>query len=222
MNKINKRNAVPFIFLVISFLALVASLFFYLGYHYFYGYQKEMTNIKSLEHDFPRLEKKLKAAIRCYPWPAFQTELGRLYLLRAMAEIEFGRVEKSGEFLDKARAALGKSISENPLDYAPFWELSKIYFLYDYPLPIYASTGRNICREAVRRYPANEFLNLNVLFVFFEQWDLLEPAEKDWVKSRLLELKAANSGFLDQLKKKWQQNHGETTTITGRLKEIGL
>ncbi|MBC7362889.1 MAG: hypothetical protein H5U06_11535 [Candidatus Aminicenantes bacterium] len=208
--------------LIICFLAMVASASFYLGYWYYYQYQAERQSIRSLERDFSRLEKKLKQAVKFYPLPLFYLELGRLRLERAMAEIEFGLPEKSEPYLDQAREAIEKAVSGNPLDYSSFWELSKVYFLYNYPLLTYAEKGRMLCREAVKRHPHNEFLNLNVLIIFFEQWPLLEPEEKDWVRSQIAFLQAADFGFVAKLKRKWQQNYRETASIERRLKEIGF
>jgi tetratricopeptide (TPR) repeat protein len=217
-----KRNFKLFISLVMIFIALLASISFYIGYFFYYRYQNDLKNIRNLEKDFPRLEKQLSLAIKFYPLPSFQVELGRLYLLRAMAEIEYGQADKSNPYLDRAEAILKEAISANPLDYDSFWELSKVYFLYNYPLLTYATKGRNICRQAVKRYPANEFLNLNVLFVFFEQWELLEAGEKDWMKSRIVNLQASDSQFLEKLKRKWYENYREAATLESRLKELGL
>lgn len=208
--------------LIFCFSAVVASVFFYLGFLNFSQYQGERQKIRSLERDFPRLERKLEMAIKFYPLPLFYEELGKLRVERAMAEIEFGSPEKSEPYLDQAREALEKAVSGNPINYSSFWELSKVYFLYNYPLLTYAEKGRNLCREAIKRHPYNEFLNLNVLIIFFEQWPLLNQEEKDWLKAQLVFVQAVDSGFLTQLKRRWQQNYRETSSLEKKLKELGF
>ncbi|MDI6698452.1 MAG: hypothetical protein QME85_05885 [Candidatus Saccharicenans sp.] len=207
--------------LALSLLALAASIGFYFGYRNYYRYQEDRGKIRSLERDFPALEVRLKTAVRYYRLPVFYAELGRLRLQRAMAEIEFGQAEQSEPFLDEAREALRRAAAGNPVDYSFFWELSKVYFLYNYPLLTYAENGRLLCREALRRHPYNEFLFLNIALVFFEQWPLLEPSEKEWLQQNLDRITAADPGFLDKLKRRWRQSYKETGSLESRLAELG-
>lgn len=202
-------------------LALAASVLFYSGYQNYFLYRGDRKNIKSLESNFPGLEYRLEKAVRYYPLPAFYAELGRLRLQRAMAEIEFGQAERGEPFLDGAREALQRAIAGNPVDHSFFWELSKVYFLYNYPLLTYAEKGRLLCREALNRHPYNEFLFLNIALVFMEQWPLLEEMEKDWLRQNLGRIMAADPGFLDKLKRRWQQNYKETQSLESRLAELG-
>jgi hypothetical protein len=208
--------------LALCLAALTGAISFYLGYRNYYQYQMARQEIKSLEKDFLGLERRLQQAVIFYPLPLFYDQLGQLRLERALAEIEFGLPEKSEGYLDGAREALMTAITSNPVDYSAFWELGKVYFLYNYPLPTYAQKGRDFCREAIRRYPYNGFLNLNVLFVFFNQWPLLEENERDWLREKIQTLSVSNPGFLDKLKNKWRQNYKETTELEIRLKELGL
>jgi len=203
-----------------SFLALFASVAFYSGYRNYFRYQEDRKKIRSLESNFPVLEDRLGKAVKHYPLPIFQAELGRLHLQRAMAEIEFGQVERSEPFLDAARQDLQRAAAGNPVDYSFFWELSKVYFLYNYPLLTYAGKGRLLCREALRRHPYNEFLFLNVTLVFLEQWPLLEPGEKDWLRQNIKRIAAVDPGFLDKLKKRWQQNYKQTGSLESKLAEL--
>ncbi|MGQ9800358.1 MAG: hypothetical protein ACUVRL_01620 [Candidatus Saccharicenans sp.] len=217
-----RRNLVISLGIICGGLALIASVFFYSGYFHFFRYQEARKSLRSLESDFPDLEARIKTAIKFYPLPAWYAELGRLRLQRAMVEIEFGQPEQAEPYLDGAREALQRAIAGNPLDYSFFWELSKVYFLYNYPLLTYSDRGRLFCREAVRRHPYNEFLFLNVLLVFFEQWPLLEIGEKDWLQTNLRRVMAGDPGFLDKLKRRWRQNYKETRDLESRLAELGL
>lgn len=207
--------------LVGSLLALVASVLFYSGYRNYFLYQEERKNIRSLESSFAGLEVRLERAVRFYPLPAFYAELGRLRLQRAMAEIEFGQAERGEPFLDAAREALQRAVAGNPVDHSFLWELSKVYFLYNYPLLTYAEKGRLLCREALSRHPYNEFLFLNIALVFMEQWPLLDGMEKDWLRQNLSRITAADPGFLDKLKRRWHQNYKETQSLESRLAELG-
>ncbi|MCX8159469.1 MAG: hypothetical protein N3G18_00870, partial [Candidatus Saccharicenans sp.] len=211
------KRMIIFLALASSLLALAASITFYSGYWNYFRYQEDRQNIRSLESDFSRLEVRLVTALRYYPLPTFQAELGRLRLQRAMAEIEFGQVERSELFLDRASEALQRAVAGNPADHTFLWELSKVYFLYNYPLLTYAEKGRLLCREALDRHPYNEFLFLNIALVFLEQWPLLEEAEKDWLRQNLSRIMAADPGFLDKLKRRWQQNYKETQSLESRL-----
>lgn len=202
-------------------LTLVASIFFYSGYRNYFLYQADRKNIRSLESNFPGLEVRLEKAVRYYPLPAFYAELGRLRLQRAMAEIEFGQADRGEPFLDGARDTLQRAVAGNPVDHSFLWELSKVYFLYNYPLLTYAEKGRLLCREALSRHPYNEFLFLNIALVFMEQWPLLEGMEKEWLKQNISRITAADPGFLDKLKRRWQQNYKETQSLESRLAELG-
>lgn len=220
---IERRQKIAiFLGIAITLLSLLASASFYLGFFHYYKYREERQNLTSLERDFPKLEARLNLAVRFYPLSLFSTELGRLRMLRGLAEVEFGLPEKSEKYLDGAREALRRSMSDNPVDYSCFWELSKVYFLYNYPLLTYADKGRLLCRQAVERHPYNEFLNLNVCLVFFEQWLLLEKEEKDWLRENLQRLGGRNPGFLDRLKNKWQQNYGQLNGLEPKLRELGF
>lgn len=208
--------------LLTGLLAVLASIWFYLGFWNYFRYQEEKQNIRSLESDFKTLEARLKQAVGFYPMPLFYSELGWLRLQRAMAEIEFGVPERSSQFLDSSEEALKKAIWGNPVDYSLFWELSKAYFLYNYPQLTYAEKGRLLCQEAVRRHPYNEFLMTNVVMVFFEQWPLLESSDKEWLKENLQRLMAVNPGYMDKLKNKWRQNYKETGSLELKLAELGF
>jgi hypothetical protein len=211
------------IFLLIVCLAgLAVSVCSYLGHYHFSLYQSEKMKMRSLERDFEKLQGKLQRAVSWYPSPEFYLELGRLRLLRAMAEIEFGQPEKSESYLGQASEALKRAIFLRPVDYAAFWELSKVYFLMNYPLPVYADKGRELCWEAINRAPHDEFLLSRTLVVFFEQWLLLSEQEKMKIQQVIKGQEAANPGFLDRFKRKWPGGQAEKEELASRLKELGF
>jgi len=99
------------IFLLIVCLAgLAVSVCSYLGHYHFSLYQSEKMKMRSLERDFGKLQGRLQRAVSWYSSPEFYLELGRLRLLRAMAEIEFGQPEKSEAYLGQASEALKRAI----------------------------------------------------------------------------------------------------------------
>jgi hypothetical protein len=211
------------IFLLIICLAgLAVSVCSYLGHYHFSLYQSEKKTMRSLERDFEKLQLKLQQAVRYYPSPELYLELGRLRLLRAMAEIEFGQPEKSESYLGQALEALKQAVYLRPVDYAAFWELSKVYFLLNYPLLVYADKGRELCWEAINRAPHDEFLLSNTLVVFIEQWLLLSEQEKMKIQQVIKGQEAANPGFLDRFKRKWPGGQAEKEELASRLKELGF
>ncbi len=208
--------------IIVCLAGLTVSVCSYLGYYYYNLYQSERRTMRSLERDFEQLQARLQKAVNWYPSPEFYLELGRLRLLRAMAEIEFGQPEESDLYLSQAAEVLKRAVYLRPVDYAAFWELSKVYFLMNYPVPVYADRGRQLGWEAIKRAPHDEFLISNALVVFFEQWLLLSEEEKTSVKQKIKDMEMANPGFLERFKKKWRTGHGDETELALYLRELGF
>ena len=208
--------------IIVCLAGLTVSVSSYLGYYCYNLYQSERRTMRSLERDFEQLQAPLQKAVNWYPSPEFYLELGRLRLLRAMAEIEFGQPEESDLYLSQAAEVLKRAIYLRPVDYAAFWELSKVYFLMNYPVPVYADRGRQLGWEAIKRAPHDEFLISNALVVFFEQWLLLSEEEKTSVKQKIKDMEMANPGFLERFKKKWRTGHGDETELALYLRELGF
>ncbi|MDD8020660.1 MAG: hypothetical protein PHU81_05695 [Acidobacteriota bacterium] len=211
-----------FFLLILCLAGIAASTCFYLGYYHYNLYQSEKQTMRSLERDFEQLQIKLQKAVKWYSSPDFYLELGRLRLFRAMAEIEFGQPEKNEFYLGQALEVLKQAVCLRPVDHAPFWELSKVYFLTNFPLPVYADRGRELCWEAIKRAPLDEFLATNVLVVFFEQWLLLSAEEKAKIKEKIKELEEANPGFLERFKRKWATAYGGGKELAVHLQELGF
>jgi len=167
-------------------LVLVAGLFVlatraYLGYRYFYKYVSGREVATNLEGSFGVLEPQLKRAVSFSRNPLFFQEAGRFYLEMALAENKFGTPEKRDEYLDRAGESLEGLIRRNPLDAFGYYELGKVYMLYNYPLLTYAAKGRAYLRKALEMRPVDEDLNVNVTYAYLAQWDRLSAAEKDFV-----------------------------------------
>lgn len=188
----------------------------YLGYHYFYKYKNVRARAKSIEGSFLGLEENLKKSVWFSKNPVFYKEMARLYLEMALAENDFGTAEKRDFYLDQALESLAHLIKRNPIDAVAYYEMGKVYLLYNFPLLTYIEKGKLYFLKALEFDPANEFLNLNILYIFLAQWDFLNDEEKSFVYLRLGTILKNNESFIPRLQKRWKENFGNVE----KLKEI--
>ena len=191
------------IFFVLLFLIAAAD---FLSWHSFSRYQAWRKVSRSIESGFPRLENALQRAVWFTKNPAYFKELTRLYLEMAMAENEFGTPAARDAFLDRAEASARHWIQQNPVDAWAYYELGKVYLLYNFPLLIYAEKGRLYLRKAVELKPADEFLNQNVLYIFMTQWERLEESEREFVAAQWRSMTESFPNFERELREHWQKN----------------
>ncbi len=194
----------------------VAALLVFLRAHSFSAYEEARAKAKSIENSFAEMEGDLRAAARFPGRPAAWGELGRIYLERALAENQFGSADKREEFLDRAREALKEQIRRNPLDATSFYRLGIVYTLYNFPLLTYAERGWAYFIRALELSPSDEFLNVNGLYVFLAQWDVLSQKERDFAWKRLREIADINGFFITKIGNLWSKNFGNLD----RLREI--
>lgn len=201
------------------FVALILALAIkeYLGFHFYYQYKKEREAARSIQQAFPQLESCLRKAARFSHQPLFYQELGRLYLEMAMAENEFGSAARRDEFLLKAEESLKEQIKQNPVDARAFYNLGKIYLLYNFPLLTYAEQGRRCLRRALELKPADEFLNLNIIYLYLAQWELLTDEDKQFLNHQLKYIEARCSDFKERLRRRWRENKLEDSLLEERL-----
>jgi hypothetical protein len=197
------KPAAKIIAFVIAAALFVVAARAYLGYHYFYRYTALRAKAANLEGSFGALEPALKRAVRFSGNPLFYQELGRLYLEMAIAENKFGTPEKRDDYLERARESLEAFIRRNPLDAFGYYEVGKVYMLYNYPLLTYAARGRDYMRKALEMRPVDEDLNVNVSYVFLVQCDRLSEVEKAFIEVRLLRNLAASENFFPRLLALW-------------------
>jgi hypothetical protein len=202
-------------------LALVAGLFVlaakaYLGYRNFYSYAAGREEATNLEGSFGALEPKLQRAVSFSHNPLFYQEMGRLYLEMALAENKFGTPEKRDEYLDRAWESLEGLIRRNPLEAFGYFELGKVYMLYNYPLLTYAAKGRVYLRTALEMRPVDEDLNVNVTYVYLAQWDRLSDAEKDFVYAAVARNLETDTNFFPRVLALWTSEFKDSA----RLKAI--
>lgn len=189
-------------------LAAAAGLFVlaakaYLGYHFFYRYAAAREVATNLQGSFSLLEPKLERAVSFTGNPLFYQELGRLYLEMALAENKFGTPEKRDAYLDRARESLEGLIRRNPLDAFGYYEMGKVYMLYNYPLLTYAAKGRAYFRRALEMRPVHEDLNVDVLYACLAQWARLSEPERDFVTERVARNVAASESFFPWIISRW-------------------
>jgi hypothetical protein len=87
------------------------------------------------------------------------------------------------------------------------------YLLYNYPLMTYADKAKLYFRKALELNPADEFLNLNILYYYLTAWDGLDDAEKEYAGGRVKKIRAADPGFMPQLEQRWKQQFGSMEAL---------
>lgn len=198
----------------------VVLLFFatkeYLGYHYFYKYYDIRGQARSIESSFPELEGNLKKAVRFYSNPVFYKELARLYLERAVGEAQFGTAEERDFYVDQMRESLIQLIKRNPIDAYAYYEMGKVYLLYNFPLLTYIEKAKLYFQMALELNPVDEFLNIYILYIYLTQWDFLNDEEKSFVYAQAGKIWRSNESFIPRLRNFWRKNGGDVK----RLKEI--
>jgi hypothetical protein len=121
----------------------------------------------------------------------------------ALAENKFGTPEKRDEYLERARASLEAFIRRNPLDAFGYYEMGKVYMLYNYPLLTYAARGREYMRRALAMRTVDEDLNVNITYVYLVQWDRLSVVEKRFIERRMVRNLSASENFFPRILALW-------------------
>jgi tetratricopeptide (TPR) repeat protein len=188
----------------------------YLGARHYEAYLEARKNVRSIQSGLPELEGHLRRAVRIAPRRAYLEALGSLYLDAALAENQSGSEEKRDAFLDKARDVLLREIAKYPVAAYGYYNLGRVYMLYNYPLLTYATKGREYYRKALSLEPADEFMNVTVLTLMLGHWGRLGAEEKADVWRRLGDTLDHNEGFLRNVRGLWMQSYGNLA----RLREI--
>ena len=217
-NKDNKRFLwiLPVVFF--SFIAVRYTI----GYRAYGAYQATRTEAKSIEGSFPALEKHLRAAVRLTRDPILTKELGRLYLERAFSENVFGTAEKRDYFCGRALESYSAALGRNPADAELYFELGKVFILYNFPLMIYRDKGLSLFKRAFELAPADAFLNLYIGYFFLTQWESLQEKDKQYALDRIRRMRDADKGFSARLRRLWKENFGGTKDLEALLKASGL
>jgi len=185
----------------------------YLGYRYFYKYVSGREVATNLEGSFGALDPKLRRAVSFSHNPLFYQEMGRLYLEMALAENKFGTPEKRDEYLDRARESLEGLIRRNPLDAFGYYELGKVYTLYNYPLLTYAAKGRTYLSRALEMRPVDKDLNVNVIYAYLAQWDRLNAVERDFVYAAMARNLETDENFFPRVLALWTSDFKDSAKL---------
>jgi hypothetical protein len=180
----------------------------YIGARYYEDYYAARENVRSIQSGLPELEGLLRGAVRFAPRRAYIEALGSLYLDAALAENQYGSPEKRDALLDKARDVLLTEVGKYPAAAYGYYNLGRVYMLYNHPLLTYAATGRDYFRKALALQPADEFMNVNAIALFLGQWALLDGGEKEDAWRRLAGAIEHNEGFLRRIRELWKQTYG--------------
>lgn len=188
----------------------------FMGFMQYGEYRRIRREARSIESGFPELEDRLMRAVGVSNNPRFHRELGRLYTEMAQAMNTTGREEEREIYLDQAAGSLGDSLKGNPLDAFVHYEMGMAYLLSNYPLLTYADRAKQYLREALVLKPADEFLNVNILVVYFTLWDGLSAEEQAYALDRLEKMTDVDAEFRKKIEDQWIKNFG----TADRLNEI--
>ena len=199
-----------------AFLLLVFATREFLGYFYYYQYRALRKTASSIEGSFPGLEKKLKRAKAFSKNPLFYKALGRIHLERALGENEFGTPEQRDAHLDFAQDYLEELIRRNPIDPFAYYEMGKVFMLYNYPLCTYLNKATVFFKKALKLKPADEFLNSNISFIYLTKWDMLSSGDRDFILKTIGLFWEKSDSFIIRLRDRWDKNREDPD----RLKDI--
>ncbi|MBE3145235.1 MAG: O-antigen ligase family protein [Planctomycetes bacterium] len=199
---------------------LVAAFHDFRGFQYLGQYRRARSEARSVESAFPTLEALLEKAVNASPRSEFRIELARLYTEMARVANDAARDEEREAFCDRAASAYERAIAANPVHAFTFYETGLVYLLSNYPLMTYADRARTYFRKAIELKPADDFLNLNVIFLYFNWWQTLEDAEKAYAAGLYRQAVARDPGLSAKLEARWKQSFQTTDRLAAILAEI--
>ncbi len=202
-------------------LGLFAAAFHdFRGFQYLGQYSRARSEARSVESAFPALEALLEKAVNASPLSEFRIELARLYTEMARVANDSGREEEREVFCDRAASAYERAIAANPVHAFTYYETGLVYLLSNYPLMTYADRAKTYFRKAIELKPADDFLNLNVIFLYFNWWQTLEDTEKSYAAGLCRQAVARDPGFGAKLEARWKQSFKTADRLAAILAEM--
>jgi O-antigen ligase len=192
----------------------------YIGFQELALYRKARAEARSVESGYPVLETLLADAVAVSPRAVFRVETARLDMEMARVANEAGREEERDRFCDLAVAAYGRAIAANPIDAGVLYECGTAYLLYNFPLMTYQDRAKAYFRQALRFKPADETMNLNVLFLYFAWWPTLEDADREYAAATYRAMAGRDPGFPAKLEARWTQSYGAPDGLRAVLAEL--
>jgi len=190
------------------------------GFRHLAAYRTARSEARSVESAFPALEARLEKAAASSPRAIFDIELARLTMEMARVANDAGREEDRDSLCDKAVARYGRAVAANPIDAAIHYETAMAYLLYNYPLMTFQDRAKVYFHQALVLKPADETINLNVLYLYFSWWPTLESAEKDYAAGVYRAVLVRDAAFPVKLQARWTRSYGSTERLDAVLAEL--
>ena len=192
----------------------------YAGFRHLAAYRTARSEARSVESAFPALEARLEKAAASSPRAVFDVELARLTMEMARVANDAGRDEDRDALCDKAVARYGRAIAANPIDAAVHYETAMVYLLYNFPLMTFQDRAKVYFHQALVLKPADETINLNVLYLYFSWWPTLEIAEKAYAAGLYRAMLVRDAAFPVKLQARWTRSYGSTERLDAVLAEL--
>jgi tetratricopeptide (TPR) repeat protein len=205
---------------LLAFVLFVPAFHDFRGFHYLGEYRRARSEARSVESAFPTLEALLEKAVNASPRSEFRIELARLYQEMARVANDSGRDEDREVFCDRAVSAYERAIAANPAHAFTFYETGLVYLLSNYPLMTYSDRAKTYFRKALELKPADDFINLNVIFLHFNWWTTLEDAERTYAAGLFKKMTARDPGFAAKLEARWMQSFQTTDRLSAILADF--
>jgi hypothetical protein len=205
---------------LLAFVLFVPAFHDFRGFHYLGQYRRARSEARSIESAFPTLEALLEKAVNASPRSEFRIELARLYTEMARVANDASRDEDREVFCNRAVSAYERAIAANPAHAFTYFETGLVYLLSNYPLMTYADRAKVYFRKALELKLADDFLNLNVIFLHFSWWQTLEDAEKAYAAGLYRQAVARDPAFAAKLEARWRQSFQTTDRLAAILAEF--
>jgi O-antigen ligase len=192
----------------------------FIGFRHLGAYRRARSEARSIESAFPVLEARLAKAVSASPRAVFRVETARLYVEMARVANDAGREEDRDAFCDKAIAAYHQAIAANPIDAATHFEAATTYLFYNFPLMTYQDRAKAYFRQALVFKPADETMNLNIIFLHFAWWPTLEGADKEYAADIYRRMIARDPAFPAKLEARWTLSYPTLDGLAAVLAEL--
>jgi tetratricopeptide (TPR) repeat protein len=213
-----KKHTFGILWIVFSLILLFVSTKNYLGYKAYFRYKSAKEASQDLDINFPAVENPLKQAAKLYPNPNIEGELAQLYLERAIIETQKGSMKRRDEYLEEAQNTLRKQFLSNPADYRIYYRIGLTYFLQNYPEDEYFKKADDYFQKALDLNPNNEFLCLNIFFLYFSGWEILPEKNREFTFGALEKMVDLDRDFIRNFLRMWKENHGNYDSLIPILK----
>lgn len=181
------------------------------------AYRAARAQARSVESAFPALEARLARAAAVSPRAVFEAELARLTMEMARVANAAGRDEERDTLCDRAIARYARAIAANPIDAAVHYETGLAYLLVNYPLMTYQDRAKASFRQALALKPADETMNLNVVYLYFSWWPTLDDAEAAYAAGLYRAAARRDPAFPAKLRARWAQSAGPAERLNAIL-----